>query len=83
MQRTPFGKGMTPIPDVFSLPLGQQVVLGWKSGFNSGFTMVFGYYLVAAVTVGTGLCSPQSWPALYGSFFKKGYTMRNIWGSCW
>ncbi|KEF56429.1 uncharacterized protein A1O9_08010 [Exophiala aquamarina CBS 119918] len=45
--------------------------------------MGMGYYLLAATAVGVGVSRPQSWPPMYGSFIKKGYTMRNIWGTCW
>ncbi|EXJ68268.1 uncharacterized protein A1O5_08883 [Cladophialophora psammophila CBS 110553] len=83
MRRTPFGDGTSPVPDLFTVPLWQQILLGWSSAFHSGFTMVFGYYLAAAVAVGTGLYTPQSWPPFFGSFIKKGYSLRNIWGSCW
>lgn len=82
LRRTYFGDG-SPAPDFFSLPISEQVVFGWYRAFHSGFSMGMGYYLLAAVAVGTGLYRPQSWPPMYGSFIKKGYTMRNIWGSCW
>ncbi|KAJ9607725.1 hypothetical protein H2200_007803 [Cladophialophora chaetospira] len=83
MRRTPFGDRTAPLPDFFSLPLLQQVFLGWESGLRSGMSMVLGYYLLSAVVVGTGIHSPQSWPPMFGSFLTKGYTMRNIWGYCW
>ncbi|OCT51557.1 hypothetical protein CLCR_08724 [Cladophialophora carrionii] len=83
IRRTPFGDGTTPMPHFFSLPLGKQIFLGWQTGLHNGFTMVFGYYLVTIFAVGAGFRSPQSWPPLFGSFIKKGYTVRNIWGYCW
>ncbi|EXJ58575.1 hypothetical protein A1O7_06002 [Cladophialophora yegresii CBS 114405] len=83
MRRTPFGNGTTHVPDFFSLPLGKQIYLGWQTGLHNGFAMVFGYYLVTIFAVGAGLYSPHSWPPLFGSFVKKGYTVRNIWGYCW
>ncbi len=83
MRRTPFGDGTSPTPGFFSSPLRDQVLLSWMRAFHSGFTMALGYYLLAAILVGTGISSPQSWPSVYDSFIKKGYTMRNIWGSCW
>ncbi|ETI22461.1 hypothetical protein G647_06536 [Cladophialophora carrionii CBS 160.54] len=83
MRRTPFGDGTTHMPDFFSLPLEKQIFLGWQTGLHNGFTMVFGYYLVTIFAVGAGFHSPQSWPPLFGSFIKKGYTVRNIWGYCW
>ncbi|KIW18353.1 hypothetical protein PV08_02641 [Exophiala spinifera] len=69
--------------DFFSIPLGRQVLLSWSVAVYSGCSMAIGYNLVSAVMVGSGLSSPQSWPFLFGSFAQKGYTLRNIWGSCW
>lgn len=82
LRRTPFGDG-SPIPDFFSISIPEQIGLAWLGAFYSGFSMGLGYYLLAAIAVGTGFSRPQSWPPMYGSFVKKGYTMRNIWGSCW
>ena len=64
-------------------PTGQQILLGWMTAFQSGCGMAVGYYLGAAVAVATGLYKPRDWPPLMGSFGRKGYTMRNIWGCCW
>lgn len=83
MARSPFGDGTIPRPDLFSLPLHEQIFHGWFRVFHSGFTMAFGYYFLAAIVVGSGIYSPQSWPPMFGSFLQKGYTMRNIWGYCW
>lgn len=69
--------------DFFSIPLGQQVLLAWSLAVYSGCSMAFGYNLVSAVVVGSGISTPQSWPFLFGSFARKGYTLRNIWGTCW
>lgn len=82
IRRTPFGDGSPP-PDLFSLPPSQQVFLAWFRAFHSGFTLVLGYYILAAILVGSGISRPQSWPPVFGSFIMKGYTMRNIWGYCW
>ncbi|OQU96641.1 hypothetical protein CLAIMM_02691 [Cladophialophora immunda] len=83
MRRLPWGDRTASVSDPFALPLWQQILLGWSSAFHSGFTMAFSYYLGAAVAVGSGLYTPQSWPPIYGSFVKRGYTVRNIWGCCW
>ncbi|OAP60780.1 hypothetical protein AYL99_05782 [Fonsecaea erecta] len=83
MHRTRWGDGATPGPDLFMIPLWQQVLLGWSCAFHSGFSLAFSYYLGAAIAVGSGLSTPQSWPPIFGSFIKKGYTLRNIWGYCW
>ncbi|RVX67935.1 hypothetical protein B0A52_08540 [Exophiala mesophila] len=82
IRSSPFGTTGPP-PNLFSLPLREQFMYGWLRGFHSGFSMALGYYILAAVAVGTGLSSPQSWPPIYGSFIKRGYTVRNIWGRCW
>lgn len=73
----------SPASEFFSLPATKQIGFAWLGGLYSGFSMGLGYYLLASIAVGTGLSRPQSWPPMYGSFIKKGYTVRNIWGSCW
>ncbi|KIX08170.1 uncharacterized protein Z518_02826 [Rhinocladiella mackenziei CBS 650.93] len=83
IRRTPFGDGSSGPPDLFSIPIGEQIFWAWFRACHSGFTLVFGYYLLAAILVGCGLYRPQSWPPMFGSFIRKGYTMRNIWGYCW
>ncbi|KAJ9494805.1 hypothetical protein H2202_009706 [Exophiala xenobiotica] len=70
-------------PEFFSLPFGRQVLLAWSSAFNNGCTMAFGYNLMTAVVVASGLSRPQAWPPMFGSLRKKGYSMRNVWGYCW
>ncbi|KAK6379512.1 hypothetical protein LTS17_006430 [Exophiala oligosperma] len=77
-----FRAGMVGL-DFFSIPLGQQFFLSWSLALYSGCSMAFGYNLISAFMVGLGISSPQSWPFLFGSFTEKGYTLRNIWGSCW
>ncbi|OAL20157.1 hypothetical protein AYO22_09129 [Fonsecaea multimorphosa] len=72
-----WGDGTAPDFDLFTIPLWQQTLLGWSSAFQSGFSMAFGYYLGAAIAVGSGLYTPQSWPPMFGSFIKKGYTLYN------
>ncbi|EXJ86025.1 hypothetical protein A1O1_06394 [Capronia coronata CBS 617.96] len=83
IRRTSFGDGTRPIPDFFSVSLVQQILFAWAGALHSGFTMAFGYYFLAAITVMTGLSHPQSWPPMFGSFTQKGYTMRKVWGYCW
>jgi hypothetical protein len=75
--------GWNELDAPLTLPLEQQIVLGWLTAFQSGFGMAMTYYLSAAIAVGFGLYDPQDWPPFFGSFISQGYTMRNIWGKCW
>ncbi|OAG43733.1 hypothetical protein AYO21_01960 [Fonsecaea monophora] len=69
------GARTSTVSDIFTIPLWQQILLGWSSAFYSGITLGFSYYLGAAFAVGSGLYMPQSWPPIFGSFFEKGHTL--------
>ncbi|KAH6892437.1 hypothetical protein B0T10DRAFT_483787 [Thelonectria olida] len=45
-------------------------------------TMSLQFELVAAVSVGIGLCNPEDWPPLFGSATSC-YTVANVWGKFW
>ncbi|PWY76500.1 hypothetical protein BO94DRAFT_538380 [Aspergillus sclerotioniger CBS 115572] len=70
-------------PDIFSEGLLVRSVVGWFGALETYNALQLPFYLVATLTTALGICRPEQWPNLMGSFSSQMWSVRQVWGKCW
>ena len=68
----------------WNIALQYQIILGWLTGIQVYNLLLMQYNLAAIVSTILGICKPEDWPPLFGSF-RPGHfwSTRRLWGNVW
>lgn len=68
----------------WNIPLQYQIIFGWLTGIQVYNLLVMQYNLAAIVSTILGICKPEDWPPLFGSFLPDHFwSTRRLWGNVW
>lgn len=68
----------------WGIPLQYQILISWLSGYQVYNLLTMQYNLAAIGTIVLGICEPEDWPPLFGSFLPSNlWSVRRLWGSAW
>jgi hypothetical protein len=68
------------MPDIFSEGPLVRTALGWFGALETYNALQLPFYLFATITTAVGLCRPEQWPNLMGSFSDDMWSVRQFWG---
>ncbi|KAJ5649899.1 uncharacterized protein N7484_003622 [Penicillium longicatenatum] len=71
------------MPNIFSEGPLVRTALGWFGALETYNALQLPFYLFATITTAVGLCRPEQWPNLMGSFSNDMWSVRQFWGKCW
>ncbi|RAK98991.1 wax synthase family protein [Aspergillus ibericus CBS 121593] len=71
------------MPDLFSEGLLTRSVVSWFGALETYNALQMPFYLFATLTTALGICRPEQWPNLMGSFSSHMWSVRQFWGKCW
>lgn len=69
-------------PNLLLDTIPRQLLFTWLPAICSCYAMKMQYSLFAAITVATGLYTPQDWPPIMGHLADVS-TVRDLWGKFW
>lgn len=67
------------LPNVFAEPVAIRTAVAWFAAFETYNALQWPYYLVATITTVLGICRPEQWPNLMGSFGENMWSVRQFW----